>query len=87
MDLLTDHEGDLTLQSARNTVENAVAGTTVPALKLTPVFQEKRGVFVTLTKVGCHWGCIGFPYRLFRLKRQSPRWRLVQLSKIRGSPR
>ncbi len=67
MDLLTDHDEMLALHSARNTVENAVLGTPVPDLKLTPVFQEKRGVFVTLTKEGCLRGCIGFPYPVIPL--------------------
>jgi len=67
MDLLTDHEGDLALQSARNTIENAVAGRPVPALRLTPVFQERRGVFVTLTKEGSLRGCIGYPYPILPL--------------------
>ncbi|HVN73237.1 MAG TPA: TIGR00296 family protein [Methanoregula sp.] len=67
MDLLTDHEGSLALQSARGTIENAIAGTPKPHLKLTPVFGEKRGVFVTLTKGGCLRGCIGFPYPVIAL--------------------
>jgi len=67
MDLLTDHEGHLALQSARGSFEFLIAGTPKPALKLTPVFSEKRGVFVTLTKEGCLRGCIGFPYPVIPL--------------------
>ena len=67
MDLLTDHEGELALQSARSTFENAIIGTRMPEFKFTPVFKEKRGVFVTLTKEGCLRGCIGFPYPVIPL--------------------
>jgi hypothetical protein len=67
MDLLTDHEGSLALKSARGSVEYIVANEQKPELKLTPVFSEKRGVFVTLTKQGCLRGCIGFPYPVIAL--------------------
>ena len=67
MDLLTDHEGSLALQSARGSLEYIVANKPKPALKLTPVFSEKRGVFVTLTKDGGLRGCIGFPYPVIAL--------------------
>ena len=67
MDLLTDHEGKLALQSARGSVEYLIANVPKPDLKFTPVFSEKRGVFVTLTKDGCLRGCIGFPYPVIAL--------------------
>ena len=67
MNLLTDHEGKLALQSARASVEYLVANIPRPDLKEPPVFDEKRGVFVTLTKEGCLRGCIGFPYPVIAL--------------------
>jgi uncharacterized protein (TIGR00296 family) len=67
MDLLTDHEGSLALKSARGSLEYIVANEPKPEPKLTPVFSEKRGVFVTLTKAGCLRGCIGFPYPVIAL--------------------
>ena len=67
MDLLTDHEGALALKSARAAVEYLIANRPKPEMKFTPVFNEKRGVFVTLTKEGCLRGCIGFPYPVIQL--------------------
>jgi uncharacterized protein (TIGR00296 family) len=67
MDLLTDHEGDLALKRARSSIEHVIAGNPEQSFKLTPVFLEKRGVFVTLTKQGCLRGCIGFPYPVISL--------------------
>lgn len=67
MELLTDNEGLIAIRSARGTIEHVCAKRPVPALELTPVFSEKRGVFVTLTKDGELRGCIGFPYPLMPL--------------------
>ncbi len=62
MELLTEEEGRLATILARESLVHAVAGKKAADQKLTPVFSEKRGVFVTLTKRGALRGCIGFPY-------------------------
>lgn len=67
MQLLTEQEGTLAVRLARATIEHAVAGRAEPSRALPPVFNEKRGVFVTLTKAGSLRGCIGFPYPLIPL--------------------
>ena len=87
MQLLTDDEGAMAVRSARAAIEYAVAKRPKASLNLTPVFGEKRGVFVTLTKRGSLRGCIGFPYPVMPLGEAidhaagQPRW------KTRGSPR
>ena len=68
MKLLTDEEGLMAIRSARGAVEYVCVKKTRPALKLTPVFKEKRGVFVTLTKKGELRGCIGLPYPVMPLE-------------------
>jgi hypothetical protein len=67
MQLLTDDEGDMAVRSARAAIEHAVAKRSKSSFDLTPVFGEKRGVFVTLTKNGDLRGCIGFPYPVMPL--------------------
>lgn len=67
MQLLTADEGLLALRSARAAAEYVCAKKPRPALKLTPVFSEKRGVFVTLTRDGQLRGCIGLPYPVMPL--------------------
>jgi uncharacterized protein (TIGR00296 family) len=67
MELLTEEEGKLAVRSARTAIEHAVAKKPEVPLKLTPVFKEKRGVFVTLTKNGQLRGCIGLPYPVMPL--------------------
>jgi uncharacterized protein (TIGR00296 family) len=62
MELLTEEEGKLATTLARGALLHAVAGKKAENLHLTPVFSEKRGVFVTLTKKKELRGCIGFPY-------------------------
>jgi uncharacterized protein (TIGR00296 family) len=68
MELLTDEEGLMAIRSARGAVEYVCAKKPKPALKFTPVFREKRGVFVTLTKMGQLRGCIGLPYPVMPLE-------------------
>lgn len=68
MKLLTDDEGLMAIRSARGAVEYVCAKKPRPALKLTPIFNEKRGVFVTLTKYGQLRGCIGLPYPVIPLE-------------------
>ena len=67
MELLTEDEGDVAVRSARAAIEHAVAKRSKSSFNLTPVFGEKRGVFVTLTKNGSLRGCIGFPYPVMPL--------------------
>jgi uncharacterized protein len=67
MQLLTNDEGAMAVRSARAAIEHAVAKRPKASLNLTPVFGEKRGVFVTLTKSGSLRGCIGFPYPVMPL--------------------
>ena len=65
--LLTNDEGAMAVRSARAAIEYAVAKRPKASISLTPVFVEKRGVFVTLTKSGELRGCIGFPYPVMPL--------------------
>lgn len=67
MQLLTDDEGAMAVRSARAAIEHAVAKKPGSPHDLNPVFGEKRGVFVTLTKNGNLRGCIGFPYPVMPL--------------------
>jgi len=67
MELLTADEGQMAIRSARVAIENVCAKRQKPVLKMTPVFNEKRGVFVTLTKAGELRGCIGLPYPVMAL--------------------
>ena len=65
--LLTREEGRMALQLARGAIEYAIGKKPKPALARTPVFNDKRGVFVTLTRHGQLRGCIGFPYPVMPL--------------------
>ena len=65
--LLTTEEGMMALRLARGAIEYCISNKPKPPLTLTPVFNEKRGVFVTLTKAGQLRGCIGFPYPVIPL--------------------
>jgi uncharacterized protein (TIGR00296 family) len=67
MYLLNTKEGEMALQLARGSIEYVIAKKPKPALLLTPIFAEKRGIFVTLTKAGELRGCIGFPYPVMPL--------------------
>ena len=65
--LLTTDEGGIALQLGRGAIEYTIGKKPKPVLCLTPVFHDKRGVFVTLTKAGQLRGCIGFPYPVMPL--------------------
>ena len=67
MDLLTAEEGACAVRLARSVLEQKIGGTTFSPIPLAPIFNEKRGVFVTLTRDGELRGCIGFPYPTFPL--------------------
>lgn len=62
MELLTNDEGRTATRLARAALIHAVTGRKETPDNLAPVFAEKRGVFVTLTKHKDLRGCIGFPY-------------------------
>lgn len=67
MQLLTADEGILAVRTARGAIVHACAKKPEPGLHHTPVFKEKRGVFVTITKAGQLRGCIGLPYPVMPL--------------------
>ena len=67
MEQLTTGEGEMAIRLARGAIEYTIAKKPKPMITLTPVFSEKRGVFVTLTKNGVLRGCIGFPYPVMPL--------------------
>ena len=67
MNLLNTEEGEIAVRLARGAIEYAIAKKPKPAMALTPVFGDKRGIFVTLTKAGELRGCIGFPYPVIPL--------------------
>lgn len=61
MERISGEEGVVAVRLARHTLDHVVRGTGGSTPVLSPVFQEKRGVFVTLTREGRLRGCIGFP--------------------------
>lgn len=65
--MLTAEEGTLAIRLARGALEHAVGKKPKPEQKLTPIFNTKRGVFVTLTRDGDLRGCIGLPYPVMPL--------------------
>jgi uncharacterized protein (TIGR00296 family) len=67
MVLLTGDEGTIAVRLARGAIEYAIGKKPKRDLNETPVFGEKRGVFVTLTEHGELRGCIGFPYPVMPL--------------------
>jgi conserved hypothetical protein TIGR00296 len=64
---LTEEEGKRALTVARQALTSALRGEPYTAVDLPPVFQEKRGVFVTLKQEGELRGCIGIPYPVMGL--------------------
>jgi len=65
--MLTETEGRNAVKLARKTIELFLSEERLPEpeeldFELSPVFREKRGVFVTLTKNGLLRGCIGHPF-------------------------
>lgn len=69
--MLTAIEGKIAVQLARDTIKtyfltgNIMDGSET---ELPPIFNEKRGVFVTLEENGMLRGCIGHPYPESMLK-------------------
>jgi uncharacterized protein (TIGR00296 family) len=68
MHALTEEEGALAVRVARRVLENSIGNLCGGLPALPPVFQEKRGVFVTLTRDGELRGCIGYPHPTHPLK-------------------
>jgi len=71
--MLTDVEGRAAVKLARKTIELFLSEEKLPepqelGFELSPVFGEKRGVFVTLTESGLLRGCIGHPFPDSRLE-------------------
>lgn len=65
--MLTDIEGRTAVKLARKTIESFLSEERLSepqelGFELSPVFGEKRGVFVTLTENGFLRGCIGHPF-------------------------
>jgi uncharacterized protein (TIGR00296 family) len=65
--MLTETEGRAAVKLARKTIESFLSGGEFPksqdlGIDLSLVFEEYRGVFVTLTEGGLLRGCIGHPY-------------------------
>ncbi|WP_048153098.1 TIGR00296 family protein [Methanolacinia paynteri] len=68
MELLSEREGMIALCLARKTIEKQIRGGDLECEELSSVFDEKRGVFVTITEKGELRGCIGLPYPMYPLK-------------------
>jgi len=68
MDVLAENEGMLAVHIARHAIESKLKGDTYAPTELPPIFNEKRGVFVTLKKLRDLRGCIGIPYPIMPLK-------------------
>jgi len=69
--LLTQEEGRTAVRLARDTIETYLrTGEMIDGseMQLPDIFNEPRGVFVTLTKKGQLRGCIGHPYADSALK-------------------
>lgn len=65
VELLTEDDGKTAVQLARDAIETYLrTGEMMDGseIQLPPVFNEPRGVFVTLNKNGELRGCIGHPY-------------------------
>jgi uncharacterized protein (TIGR00296 family) len=72
MKVLTPEEGAAALALARQALDAAVKRERPVPPRLPPVFDEKRGVFVTLTEAGDLRGCIGLPYPVMPLAEAIP---------------
>jgi len=67
MCLLSEDDGKCALAIAKAAVFEAVTRKKSDYPVFSPVFSEKRGVFVTLNEDGNLRGCIGFPYPVMEL--------------------
>ncbi len=70
MSMLTEGEGKEGLKLARAAIEKYLSENTKikAGADLPVIFEEERGVFVTLNKYGDLRGCIGYPYPIFKVK-------------------
>lgn len=68
MELLSEDEGRIALCLARKTIGKRIGNRDSECRELTPIFNERRGVFVTITEKGELRGCIGLPYPMYPLK-------------------
>ncbi|HZD44169.1 MAG TPA: TIGR00296 family protein, partial [Methanomicrobiales archaeon] len=68
MTALTEGEGQAALELARRALESALRGQRIPLPTLPSVFDEKRGVFVTIKENELLRGCIGLPYPIMPLR-------------------
>ncbi|MCF8142421.1 MAG: AmmeMemoRadiSam system protein A [Deltaproteobacteria bacterium] len=62
MEKLTEEQGKYLLEEARKTIQQALMGDreqTADDVRLDPIFNQRRGTFVTLTIGGNLRGCIG----------------------------
>ncbi|MHC1565440.1 MAG: TIGR00296 family protein [Candidatus Syntropharchaeales archaeon] len=69
--MLSEEEGKLAIQLSRDVIEAYVREgrrVNTDTYELPAIFNEKRGVFVTINKQGMLRGCIGFPYPIMALK-------------------
>ena len=67
MRLLSLEEGKKAVKLARKAIESYLKDKEIIKDRFSGIFEEKRGVFTTLTKHGELRGCIGFPYPVKRL--------------------
>jgi len=65
--LLSIEEGKKAVKLARKAIETYLAEKKIVDDRYSGIFEQKRGVFTTLTKHGELRGCIGFPYPIKRL--------------------
>ena len=63
--MISEQDGKLLVKLARETIQARFSG---EAVDIPDEFDEKRGVFVTLTKEGQLRGCIGYPLPIYPLK-------------------
>jgi len=71
VNLLTNEEGKMAVQFARNVIDTYLDTREIPdisEIELPDVFDEARGVFVTLHKDDTLRGCIGHPHADSQLK-------------------
>jgi uncharacterized protein (TIGR00296 family) len=68
--VFSDEEGAIAVHSARSIVDSIIMGRGLPNLELPPSFDEKGGIFTTLSTFpdGSLRGCIGIPEPVMPLK-------------------
>ncbi len=68
MNMLTNTEGKSAVRLARESIESHLAGMPNPRIPDDAIFQQQRGVFVTLNTIKHELcGCIGVPYPVMSL--------------------